>query len=414
MKSLCALVSSLIAIMLILLIGCSNTPNTPTPTAQPSPTLQTVEITATPSTIIATVQPASTASPSIAALSTATETPAPTLTGIPSTQTFQLFVDNFSSPCNLPEQETLSLVTKCEGESYTILMKESNQSDWTWYKAEPQDNLVIEVDAAVIAGTTQVSYGIATHGGTLSSDPTFFDVMSSGQYALYRYSNSKFIPLLAPTAAVAIRPGSAINHLKTVVQGNQLALYVNDQWLNTVTDASFSIGKFGVFAATQDPGGKVAFTNLRVSKINRPLALPAAQATVMAQPAAIQTLTLAVPRLTVAVPTLTLAVPRLTVAVPTLPTSKSTAVPTAPVPPVVAKYPLPADKGGLIVQNFYGNENTFTIANVQYKIPGNGEVFILLDPGKYPWSAFIPGTGQAHGTSVIQEGRLTRLPFADR
>ncbi len=95
------------------------------------------------------------------------------------------------------------------------------------------------------------------------------------------------------------------------------------------------------------------------------------------------------------------------------PTTPPTAVPTVVQPTVASPYPLPPGKGGLIVRNFYGGDMTFTIANHQYKVPGNGETFIVLDPGDYPWSAFIPGKGQAHGTSHIEAGQLSSIRFSD-
>jgi hypothetical protein len=71
-------------------------------------------------------------------------------------------------------------------------------------------------------------------------------------------------------------------------------------------------------------------------------------------------------------------------------------------------------KGGLIVRNFYGNDMTFTIAGTQHTVPANGETYIVLDPGDYAWSAFIPGTGQANGKITIVAGQRIVLPFAAR
>ncbi len=56
---------------------------------------------------------------------------------------------------------------------------------------------------------------------------------------------------------------------------------------------------------------------------------------------------------------------------------------------------------------------TFTINNQQYTISTNGEQFIVLDPGNYTWSAFIPGKGQAHGSETVEAGKIWLIPFAD-
>ncbi len=65
------------------------------------------------------------------------------------------------------------------------------------------------------------------------------------------------------------------------------------------------------------------------------------------------------------------------------------------------------------MRNFYGSDMTFTINNQQYTVPANGQQFIILDPGQYPWSAFIPGKGQAHGTATIEAGKLSGIRFSD-
>lgn len=85
-----------------------------------------------------------------------------------------------------------------------------------------------------------------------------------------------------------------------------------------------------------------------------------------------------------------------------------------PLPTFAPKYPLPPGKGGLVVHNYYGQDMTFTINNQQYTVPANGEQFITLDPGTYPWSAFIPGQGQAHGSATIVEGQISGQNFAAR
>ncbi len=123
------------------------------------------------------------------------------------------------------------------------------------------------------------------------------------------------------------------------------------------------------------PNAKTAFDNLKVWGINQPQQLPAG--------------------------------------VPTKPSTRPAPKPTVPPPTAVSKYPLPPGKGGYVVHNFYGNDMTFTINNHQYTVPGNGEQFIVLDPGQYPWSAFIPGKGQAHGTVTVEAGKLSGIRFSD-
>ena len=62
---------------------------------------------------------------------------------------------------------------------------------------------------------------------------------------------------------------------KVVAQGNQIAIYLNDQWLNTISDSSFSSGSVGFFINNSAANAKAAFSHLVVSQINGKLTLPA-------------------------------------------------------------------------------------------------------------------------------------------
>jgi hypothetical protein len=63
-----------------------------------------------------------------------------------------------------------------------------------------------------------------------------------------------------------IRAGAATNRLKVVCLGGEISLHVNDQYLETVTDASFAEGALGMLAGTSvgEPYARFSFDNLRV------------------------------------------------------------------------------------------------------------------------------------------------------
>lgn len=62
------------------------------------------------------------------------------------------------------------------------------------------------------------------------------------------------------------------------MQGNQLALYANDQFLDTVSDPALARGRVALAISSDNDSGKAIFDNLIISKINRPLTLPAPKA----------------------------------------------------------------------------------------------------------------------------------------
>ena len=63
------------------------------------------------------------------------------------------------------------------------------------------------------------------------------------------------------------------------------------------------------------------------------------------------------------------------------------------------------------MRNWYGDAMDFTIADKMYMISSNGETFIVLDPGKWTWTAHIPKYGVAHGEATIEVGKLFLQQF---
>ncbi len=71
----------------------------------------------------------------------------------------------------------------------------------------------------------------------------------------------------------------------------------------------------------------------------------------------------------------------------------------APTPTPASQYNVPPGKAGLLIRNYVTSEITFNIKDKEYKIPKSpgggvpGELLIILDPGKYTYSASIPAGG---------------------
>ncbi len=329
-----------------------------------------------------------------------TETATPVPSRAPSSDSPAPFVDNFSAPCLLTEEDTETRATKCENGSYSIRLKSADEAHWVWYPGKTWDNAVIEVDANVVSGTAFVGYGLAFHISQLGDSATIFDLTRNGRFSLYNYSRPIYTLLVGSTASSAIQLDNTANHLKVILQGNQLALYVNHQWLDTISNKSFSPGRVGLFVETRDPDAKVAFSNLKITPLEKPLALPVAQPTFLP--------TQIVQRFTPpSLPTIPV--------LPTVPVVQPIFTPATPVPTSTPEYPLPPGKGGLVVHNYYGSEAVFTIANHQYKLAGSGgEQFLALDPGIYPWTFFIASQVRTNGSTIIESGKLTLKQFPEQ
>ncbi len=210
-------------------------------------------------------------------LSLPTGVPTARATATTAASTSVVFTDNFTSSCGkpdgLPEGDNDKRTMKCENGEYTVLSKVKG-SRWFYYLNDDYADAVIEVDARAVSGPAFNEYGLVFRLGKDGESFYGASLTRDGRYSIFLYQNSKFTDLVGYTQASAIKTGTAVNHIKVIAQANQIALYVNDTWLNTVSDPTFQTGKLGLFVNNDDPNAKVAFDNLRVSKINGRLPLP--------------------------------------------------------------------------------------------------------------------------------------------
>jgi hypothetical protein len=188
-----------------------------------------------------------------------------------------VFTDNFSSPCKLVEGDSEGRTFKCENNTYSMLNK-TGTSRWVYY-TDSYSDIVIEADGHAVSGPTFIEYGVIFRVSSDGKNYYGFTLTREGKYTLWRCDNectdsTDFIDLISYTTSPAVKSGTATNHLKVVVQGNQIGIYVNDQWLNTVTDSTYDSGSVGFFLNNQDPNAKAAFANLSVAEISGRLTLP--------------------------------------------------------------------------------------------------------------------------------------------
>ncbi len=245
-------------VMVLMLIGCA-APATPTPAPTSTP-----------------IPPTDTPKPS--PTDTSTPVPRPTITNTPASETTVIFTDNFDSSCNLLTRDDADRTFKCENGEYTMLTKVANNTWWVFYR-NGYDDAVIEVDAHSFSDSAEIEYGLVFRLSDDGNNAYMFFLHPNGEYNFYLYTRPKWNELTSSATSSAIKTGTAKNRLKVVAQGNQFALYVNDQFLNTFTDPTLSQGRLGFAISSPIPDVKVAFDNLSISKINRPLALPGAKPT---------------------------------------------------------------------------------------------------------------------------------------
>jgi hypothetical protein len=255
-------------------IELANLVTTPTPTA--TVTIPTPTNTPAPVATLGlrpTFPPLIGGTPTRAATPTAVRTPpTPTPTLAASGTTTVVFTDNYSGACNLVVGDNPEREFKCENGEYTMLLK-TKGSRWSYYTEEYGD-FVLEVDGRVVSGPANFEYGVVFRLATGGRAYYGYSVTRGGSYSVFRYQDGKYTDLVKYTPSSAIKTGLATNRLRVIAQGDQIAVYVNDTWLHTVRDSNFKTGGFGLYVNTESDNAKAAFDNLRLSRINRPIAVP--------------------------------------------------------------------------------------------------------------------------------------------
>ncbi len=252
---------------LVVLPAISTTP-TPTievfPVFTPPPAATLPRSTGTPSIVRPTPGATAVASP-IIRLGTPTRSSGGSTTVV--------FTDNFTGTCNLPEGDNDKRTFACANGEYTVLNK-VNSSRWVYY-TDSYDDIVLEADGHAVSGPPFIEYGVIFRVSDDGKNFYGFTLTRDGRFTLFKYQDPDFSDLITYTSDPAVKKETATNHFKVVAQGNQIAIYVNDTFLNTISDTSFSSGSVGFFINNSAANAKAAFSNLSVSQINSKLTLPA-------------------------------------------------------------------------------------------------------------------------------------------
>lgn len=157
-----------------------------------------------------------------------------------------------------------------ENGEYVILVKGNDLAAWASWPKERFTDFTLEADVRLAEGPEVAEMGLVFR---LKEEGNFyfFLIDGYGQYIVGKDLDGEWQQVAGMEMGLVTSPhiktGGATNRLKVVCQGLQIALYVNDHHLTTLSDDSFAEGKIGLIAvAIEHPGPiKVAFDNLVVS-----------------------------------------------------------------------------------------------------------------------------------------------------
>ena len=190
-----------------------------------------------------------TRTPTPSQTATSTLEPSPALTPI-ATCAYSDDFSNLSSGWQVADNE--KCLQEYAGGEYRILIKNAN---W-WTGGTPGyrcTDCSIEVEGRFVSANYG-SYGIL-FGLTDAWDAYLFQVSGTQDYSLNKLQGGQWQVLVPWTRSSAINAGQVTNRLRVVRNGPQISLYVNGQFLTTVSDSSFTGNlRVGLAASAYDQG----------------------------------------------------------------------------------------------------------------------------------------------------------------
>jgi hypothetical protein len=219
------------------------------------PTNVVVQNTATPSATFDNLTPQPTAP-----LKTTTPTAA---------QTYVAFDANFfGDDCPLFVGENETRAYACDFGEYTMLHKQATTRYSYW--DDQYDDAVIEANGYFIAGTGKYQYGIVFRGNTDGTLYYVFTVTNDGKYNVALYKDGKYTDLIPYTASPIVATGKDMNYFKVVMRGAKFDFYLNDTYLNSVTDTNIARGIAGLFFYNAEPNTEVGFDQFTIATFTPP------------------------------------------------------------------------------------------------------------------------------------------------
>lgn len=241
-------------------------PDTETP--GPSPT--------SAPTNTATQEPSPTSAPTRTITHTPTVTRPPTATPTPtvSPDLEVLWTDDFSLPCKLRNYDAERYSRRCENGTYLMFLKDENAVSTALYAGPQLKDTIVEVEGKRFRGEERTRYGIVIRSDRNLSSFYMFAVGTDGTYTMSRYDKAAGWDNQAiDRKSALVKLGAEKNKLKLLVQGDEIAVYVNDEWLNTFPAPELDEGQVGLIAMGSNTSA--AFSNLKVTGINKRQTLPA-------------------------------------------------------------------------------------------------------------------------------------------
>ncbi len=302
-------------------------------------------------------------------------TPVPTPAGGAEGSTI-VFQDVFVDCANMAEGVTERYDYHCGLGEYWMIRKVTDGLGMSLIKGDFGDG-TFAVDGRVSTFSSPAQYGLLFRI-SLDGSNGYGAGVYEGQYTIFRYDDGEFVRLVPLTANPNIKPGAETNHIQVAANGDQISLYVNGAHITTIVDNTHRSGGAGLYAYGEQLPIEAVFDNLTIAKFDQPVTLTPPAAAENATPTA-----------------------------PTAQATQSAAEPTATptTPSSASQNPCQLEPGqaGFLISNSYPVVLRFTIGGGEwgtheYDIPADGDLYLItFPPGRYTYTAFVPGYGTDHG-----------------
>jgi hypothetical protein len=110
--------------------------------------------------------------------------------------------------------------------------------------------------------------GLIFRGNETNSQFYLFRISQDGSYGLYVSKDNTHNTAIIDDSSSAIKKGVKQNNLITIIaKGSTIFIYINKQYVGSVSDSSYANGEIGVFASNNGHATDVAFNNVQVWKL---------------------------------------------------------------------------------------------------------------------------------------------------
>lgn len=137
--------------------------------------------------------------------------------------------------------------------------------------SEEHTNVVAEVDVTPLTIFQDIGAGIMCRADTSNNgDGYYFMINPGGYYSIQIGRGDGFTPLVDWQQSRAVHIGIDHNTIRAVCVDNLLAMYVNDELVASVEDATYSSGFAGLAVAAGSNSVDMAFDNVTLYSVDLP------------------------------------------------------------------------------------------------------------------------------------------------